>query len=269
VRAALIARDNIEVAYQPKTTKLRSHRALPTSFTSLSAGRELWWKLERRLAIARDQAGADGEVIAAQVNGAPRDLAYRSPKAMSSLRSASSRPPAGDHAPFGRARARPAVQELHPDAKLGIGPPVEMLLLRLDVRESFSPQDLKDLELKCGRSSSRASGSAAGSSPTNEHELSGPPAYKLELIGLKGGAAASQESRSRSAAVSDHLRQPGPSQRAACWKDCAGGPHVRPPGTSRRSRMRSGAPTARQREEPQLQRIYGPSWPSRAEQDEY
>ena len=81
-----------------------------------------------------------------------------------------------------------AVQELHPDAKLGIGPPVENgFYYDFDVADPFSPDDLKAIEqkmrqiVKQGQRFSRRVVSDADA----RAELADEP-YKLELIGLKG-----------------------------------------------------------------------------------
>ena len=101
-----------------------------------------------------------------------------------------------------------AVQELFPDARLGIGPPVEDgFYYDFDVESPFTPEDLDDARDRgCARSSRRASGSPAGSVTDDEAraELADEP-YKLELIGLKGrGRRRRRRGRraSRSAAAS-------------------------------------------------------------------
>ena len=82
-----------------------------------------------------------------------------------------------------------AVQELFPEAKLGIGPPVENgFYYDFDVAEPFGPEDLKAIEgrmrqiVKQGQRFSRR----PVSDDEARAELAGEP-YKLELIGLKGG----------------------------------------------------------------------------------
>jgi len=213
-------------------------------------------------------------VIAARVNGALRDLAYV--------------PAEGDvlepveiTSDDGRAIVRhstahvmaQAVQELFPQAKLGIGPPVENgFYYDFDVPAPFGPEDLKTIEarmrqiVKQGQRFSRrvVSDSEARS------ELAGEP-YKLELIGLKGGASDAEESVEVGGAeltIYDNLdSQSG----ALCWKDLCRGPHVP---TTRNipafKLMRSGGAYWRGSEKnPQLQRIYGTAWESRERQDEY
>ena len=108
---------------------------------------------------------ADGRtVVAAVVNGAQRDLAVE-------LRDGDVVLPIVISSAEGRAIMRhsaahvmaQAVQELFPEAKLGIGPPVENgFYYDFDVEQPFTPEDLKRIEKRMRRSSSRGSGSPAG-----------------------------------------------------------------------------------------------------------
>ncbi len=84
-----------------------------------------------------------------------------------------------------------AVQDLFPDAKLGIGPPVvDGFYYDFDVETPFVPEDLVKIEsrmrkiIKEGQKFSRRVTSDADALT----ELADEP-YKIELIGLKGGAA--------------------------------------------------------------------------------
>src|SRR5512145_3001918 len=113
-----------------------------------------------------------------------------------------------------------AVQELFPDAKLRIGPPIEDgFYYDFDVAEPFKPDDLKQIEkrmqqiVKQGQSFARR--------PVTEEEaraeLAGEP-YKLELIGLKGGTAgedASVEVGGGELTIYDNLGRNG----EPAWKD--------------------------------------------------
>ena len=98
-----------------------------------------------------------------------------------------------------------AVQELFPDARLGIGPPIENgFYYDFDVETPFVPEDLAKIETGCARSSRRASGSPGARSPTRDAltELKDEP-YKVELIGLKGsGPTARGRGRGRRASRS-------------------------------------------------------------------
>ena len=110
--------------------------------------------------------GGAGAVIAARVNGDLRDLACR-------LAAGDVVEPVPIGSPEGRSILRhstahvlaQAVQQLFPDAKLGIGPPIENgFYYDFDVAEPFTPDDLRPSSSGCGRSSSRASDSSGASS---------------------------------------------------------------------------------------------------------
>ena len=93
-----------------------------------------------------------------------------------------------------------AVQDLFPDAKLGIGPPItDGFYYDFDVETPFVPEDLEKIEtrmrkiIKEGQRFSRRVTTDADALD----ELKDEP-YKIELIGLKGaGAAATTPPRVR------------------------------------------------------------------------
>ncbi len=161
-----------------------------------------------------------------------------------------------------------AVQELHPDARLGIGPPIENgFYYDFDVAEPFHPEDLEKIEtrmrkiVKEGQKFSRR----VVSDDEARAELADEP-YKLELIGLKGGAdeaaeGAAVEVGGGELTIYDNLRRNGD----LAWKDLCRGPHL--PTTKRIPAfklMRSAAAYWRGSEKnPQLQRIYGTAWESK------
>ncbi|MDP9867230.1 MULTISPECIES: threonine--tRNA ligase [Streptosporangium] len=223
-----------------------------------------------------DALQADGRsVVAARANGELKDLA--APVAEGDV----VEPVAVDSAD-GRAIVRhstahvmaQAVQELFPEAKLGIGPPVENgFYYDFDVKNPFTPDDLKRVEkrmreiVKQGQRFSRR----PVSDEDAREELADEP-YKLELIGLKGGANADDgsdvEVGGAELTIYDNL---DPKTGDLCWKDLCRGPHVP---TTRSipafKLMRSGGAYWRGSEKnPQLQRIYGTAWESRERQDEY
>ena len=91
-----------------------------------------------------------------------------------------------------------AVQQLHPEAKLGIGPPItDGFYYDFDVEQPFTPDDLTTLEsamkkiIKAGQRFSRR---RFDSLDDARKELADEP-YKLELIDLKGGADAETRRR--------------------------------------------------------------------------
>lgn len=163
-----------------------------------------------------------------------------------------------------------AVQELFPDAKLGIGPPIENgFYYDFDVETPFVPEDLEKIEsrmrkiIKEGQRFSRRVTTDADAI----NELKDEP-YKLELIGLKGsgnaeGAAegASVEVGAGELTIYDNIRRNGD----VAWSDLCRGPHL--PTTKRIPAfklMRSAAAYWRGDEKnKQLQRIYGTAWESK------
>ncbi len=220
-----------------------------------------------------EQAPGAHAVIAARVNGELRDLACR-------VADGDVVEPVRIDEPDGRAIMRhstthvmaQAVQGLFPDARLGIGPPVENgYYYDFDVNRPFDPADLKAIEqrmrqiVKQGQRFSRrvvTDGEARA-------ELAGEP-YKLELIGLKGpqDAEESVEVGGPELTIYDNL---SPDTGEVVWKDLCRGPHIP---TTRHipavKLMRSGGAYWRGSEKnPQLQRIYGTAWESRDLQDEY
>ncbi|GII88054.1 threonine--tRNA ligase [Sphaerisporangium siamense] len=217
---------------------------------------------------------ADGRtVIAARINGEARDLA-------TVIAEGDVVEPIAIDGEEGRAILRhstahvmaQAVQELFPDARLGIGPPVENgFYYDFDVEHPFTPDDLKRVEkrmreiVKQGQLFSRR----AVSDDDARDELAAEP-YKLELIGLKGGAAdeESVEVGGDQLTIYDNLDA---KSGELCWKDLCRGPHL--PSTRvipAFKLMRSGGAYWRGSEKnPQLQRIYGTAWESREKQDDY
>ena len=139
---------------------------------------------------------ADGAVIAARVNGELRDLAYQ-------VADGDDVEPVDIASDDGRYILRhssahvmaQAVQDLFPQAKLGIGPPVENgFYYDFDVERPFTPEDLKAIEGRM-RQIVKQGQRFARRVVTDEQameELAGEP-YKLELIGLKGHAAGSAQ----------------------------------------------------------------------------
>jgi threonyl-tRNA synthetase len=229
---------------------------------------------------------AAAAVIAARVNGELRDLAC-------SLADGDSVEPVELGSPDGLNILRhstahvmaQAVQDIFPEAKLGIGPPIENgFYYDFGVASAFTPDDLKSVEgkmrqlVKQGQLFSRRPVTDAQA----RAELAGEP-YKLELIGLKGGQAGHPGAATAPSEVSaeeavevgageltiyDNL---DPATRELRWKDLCRGPHL--PSTRfipAFKLMRSGGAYWRGSEKnPQLQRIYGTAWPSREQQDDY
>jgi threonyl-tRNA synthetase len=223
---------------------------------------------------ASPAAAAASTVIAARVNGELRDLA-------APLADGDEVEPVGVGSPDGRAILRhssahvmaQAVQELFPEAKLGIGPPIENgFYYDFDVKEPFGPDDLKAIEQQMRKIVKQ--GQLFSRRPVTDDEaraeLAAEP-YKLELIGLKGGAADEEESVEVGGAELTIYDNTDPASGELCWKDLCRGPHL--PSTRfipAVKVLRSGGAYWRGNERnPQLQRIYGTAWESRDAQDEY
>ncbi|HVH20887.1 MAG TPA: threonine--tRNA ligase [Pseudonocardia sp.] len=161
-----------------------------------------------------------------------------------------------------------AVQQLRPEAKLGIGPPItDGFYYDFDVDKPFTPDDLTQLEsamkkiIKAGQRFSRR---RYDSLDDARKELADEP-YKLELIDLKGGADVD----------TSEVMEVGEGELTAydnvhahtgetVWSDLCRGPHL--PTTKfipAFKLMRSAAAYWRGSERnPQLQRIYGTAWES-------
>ncbi len=167
-----------------------------------------------------------------------------------------------------------AVQQIWPEAKLGIGPPItDGFYYDFDVETPFVPEDLARIEtamrkiIKEGQRFERRV-------TTDEDalaELAAEP-YKVELIGLKGGNAeaaegANVEVGAGELTIYDNVRRNGD----VAWSDLCRGPHL--PTTKRIPAfklMRSAAAYWRGDENnKQLQRIYGTAWETKEALEEH
>ncbi len=215
----------------------------------------------------------DQSVVAARVDGELKDLSYELEEGEEVEGVAIDSTDGHDILRHSTAHVMAqAVQELHPEAKLGIGPPIaDGFYYDFDVAEPFKPEDLDKIEtrmrkiIKEGQKFSRR----PVSDEAAREELAEEP-YKLELIGLKGNQDEEALSQSEGANVEvgagqltiyDNLKRDG----SLAWKDLCRGPHL--PTTKRIPAfklMRSAAAYWRGDEKnPQLQRIYGTAWESK------
>ena len=217
----------------------------------------------------------DADVIAARVGDDLRDLSYElqaddiveaiaidSPDGLNILRHSTAHVMAQ------------AVQELYPEARLGIGPPVQDgFYYDFDVEDPFTPDDLAAIETKMRKiiKEGQKFDRREITDDAARTELAAEP-YKLELIGLKsqaGDAAegASVEVGEGGLTMYDNLKRDG----ALAWTDLCRGPHL--PTTKRIPAfklMRVAAAYWRGNENNvQLQRIYGTAWPSKDELADY
>jgi threonyl-tRNA synthetase len=228
---------------------------------------------ERQVAAgttAADVFDGDRSVIAARVGGELRDLAHV-------LADGDDVHPVAIDSTDGRAILRhstahvmaQAVQALHPDARLGIGPPIENgFYYDFDVATPFTPDDLAAIDKKMQQIVKEGQSFVRREVADDDAraELAAEP-YKLELIGLKGSdAAASAEGADAEVGggqltIYDNVRKDG----SLAWKDLCRGPHL--PSTRHIPAFkltRSAAAYWRASEKnPQLQRIYGTAWESR------
>ncbi len=212
------------------------------------------------------------EVIAARVGDVVRDLAHE-------LADGDAVEPIAVDSREGRDILRhstahvmaQAVQDLFPDAKLGIGPPIEDgFYYDFDVETPFVPEDLEKIESRMRKiiKDNQRFSRRAVSDDDARAELAEEP-YKLELIGLKGSAGQGEEIAEGASAevgageltIYDNLDRNG----ELAWKDLCRGPHLP---TTRRipafKLMRSAAAYWRGNEKnKQLQRIYGTAWESK------
>ncbi|MEY4275788.1 MAG: threonine--tRNA ligase [Actinomycetota bacterium] len=210
-------------------------------------------------------------VVALRVNGELKDLAYSvqngdlvegveisSPDGLNILRHSAAHVLAQ------------AVQNVNPEAKLGIGPPIkDGFYYDFDVVEPFTPEDLRKLEKEMDRII--RSGQRFVRRVTNDAdarvELSNEP-YKLELIGLKGSDAVGDGAAEVGAGELTIYDNVNPQTGETIWKDLCRGPHL--PNTrmigNAYALMRSAAAYWRGNEaNKQLQRVYGTAWPSKDE----
>ncbi|MDH6575872.1 threonine--tRNA ligase [Kitasatospora sp. MAP5-34] len=221
---------------------------------------------------AADLFADDRSIIAARVAGALKDLAYQ-------VQEGDEVEPVGISSKDGLDILRhstahvmaQAVQELFPEAKLGIGPPIkDGFYYDFDVEKPFHPDDLKAVEKKMQEIIKKGQKFARRvvTDEAAREELAGEP-YKLELIGLKGSAATAGEGADVEVGGAELTIYDNVDAKTGelCWGDLCRGPHL--PSTRMIPAfkiMRSAAAYWRGSEKnPQLQRLYGTAWPTKDE----
>jgi threonyl-tRNA synthetase len=157
-----------------------------------------------------------------------------------------------------------AVQQIYPEAKLGIGPPItDGYYYDFDPPDPFTPESLEKIESamrKIVKESQRFKRRVTTEADALI-ELAKEP-YKCELIGIKGGSSdeSSVEVGGAELTIYDNLGRDG----QPVWSDLCRGPHL--PSTKlipAFKLMRSaGAYWRGSEKNPMLQRIYGTAWPS-------
>ena len=169
--------------------------------------------------------------------------------------------------------AAQAVQSLHADAKLGIGPPItDGFYYDFDVASTFTPDDLREIEkamTKIIKERQRFRRRIVSDEEARA-ELATEP-YKLELITDKSSAAgvdgASAEVGAGELTIYDNLRRDD----SIAWRDLCRGPHVPHTGYIPAFALtrNSAAYWRGDQKNKQLQRLYGTAWPSREELKAY
>ena len=162
-----------------------------------------------------------------------------------------------------------AVQNINPEAKLGIGPPiVDGFYYDFDVETPFTPEDMRALEKEMNRIVQ--SGQRFMRRVTNDadarKELAKEP-YKLELIGLKGSdlGEGSAEVGAGELTIYDNV---DPKSGETVWFDLCRGPHLpntRMIGNGYALTRVASAYWRGNENNKQLQRVYGTAWPSKDE----
>lgn len=162
-----------------------------------------------------------------------------------------------------------AVQDLFPEAKLGIGPPIDNgFYYDFDVPRPFQPDDIDKLEKRMQeivKSGQRFRRRRFETLDEAKSELADEP-YKLELVDVSGAggfdSAEIMEVGEGELTIYDNLDA---ESGKVCWSDLCRGPHL--PSTrliGAFKLMRSAAAYWRGSEKnPQLQRVYGTAWPTR------
>jgi len=164
-----------------------------------------------------------------------------------------------------------AVQDMFPDAKLGIGPPItDGFYYDFDVADAFTPEDLEALEkrmrqiVKDGQLFSRR---VYASQEQAREELVNEP-YKLELVDDKSGDPEVMEVGGDELTAYDNLN---PRSRERVWGDLCRGPHIP---TTRyipafKLTRSSAAYWRGNQDNASLQRIYGTAWESQEALERY
>ena len=212
----------------------------------------------------------DRTVVALKVNGELKDLAY-AVQASDSIEAVHISSPDGLNI-LRHSTAHvlaQAVQNINPEAKLGIGPPItDGFYYDFDVEVPFTPEDLRKLEKEMDRII--RSGQRFVRRVTNDNdaraELANEP-YKLELIGLKGSdlGEGSAEVGAGELTIYDNVN---PQTGETVWCDLCRGPHLpntRMIGNGYALTRVASAYWRGNENNKQLQRIYGTAWPSKEE----
>ncbi|KPN18460.1 MULTISPECIES: threonine--tRNA ligase [Arthrobacter] len=163
-----------------------------------------------------------------------------------------------------------AVQQLRPDAKLGIGPYIkDGFYFDFDVAEPFTPEDLKTLEKmmqKIVNSNQKFARRVVSEEEAREAMANEP--YKLELLGKKDGADEAGEGANIEVGAGEITIYDNVDRKSGdvIWCDLCRGPHL--PNTKLISNAFALTRSAAaywlgNQANQQLQRIYGTAWPTK------
>jgi threonyl-tRNA synthetase len=163
-----------------------------------------------------------------------------------------------------------AVQNINPQAKLGIGPPIaDGFYYDFDVTEPFTPEVLKSIEKEMERiiRSGQRFVRKVVTEDEARNQLSAEP-YKLELVSLKGSSDLAEGAAEVGTGELTIYHNTDSKSGETIWKDLCRGPHL--PNTrmigNGYSLTRLAAAYWRGNEKnKQLQRIYGTAWASKDE----
>ena len=228
--------------------------------------------------VAADQTGVqffaeDKNIIAVRLNGEPRDL-------YTELHDGDVVEPIVLDSEDGLAIMRhsathvmaQAVQEIRPDAKLGVGPVIkDGFYYDFDVETPFTPDDLKEIEKRMQRII-KSSQSFRRRVVTEEEALAeeADQPYKLELIKDKEAhldPEAATEISGKELSFYDNVDRDG----NVVWKDLCRGPHL--PSTGKLGAFKltklAGAYWRGSEKNKMLQRIYGTAFTDKAELQAY
>jgi threonyl-tRNA synthetase len=214
----------------------------------------------------------DKTIVVARVNGELRDLwtelsdgdvvegvSISSPDGMNVLRHSTAHVMAQ------------AVQQIFPQTRLGIGPPIrDGFYYDFEPERPFTPEDLEKIEsamrkiVKDGQRFKRRVTTESDALTELSHEP-----YKCELIGIKSGGndETNVEVGGAELTIYDNLGRDG----EPVWSDLCRGPHLASTKLIPAFKlMRSaGAYWRGSEKNPMLQRIYGTAWPSQDELNGY
>lgn len=167
-----------------------------------------------------------------------------------------------------------AVQDIFPEAKLGIGPPIEDgFYYDFAVPKPFTPEDLERVEARMRDivgSGQRFQRRVFASLDAARDELANEP-YKLELIDVKGGDVNTAEVMEVGGGELSIYDNVDGKTGKTCWSDLCRGPHVPNTNLIKVFQLMRGAGAYWRGDEkrPMLQRIYGTAWANKKDLEQY